>query len=98
MILGIGRHISMLPVHPVGRGVAVWREIQDAAVVAVSHKHPTAAVLGQPNWEHEAVGVMTAGIGGKVGLPIDPGGGRPGLLRGGRRYEKQDDRDNEQDA
>src|SRR5215218_10372207 len=88
----------MLSVDPIGGGVAVGGVIQDAAVVAISHIHPTAVVLCQANGEKQAVGVMTGCVGGKVRLSIDPGGCRPGFLGGYGGHEDQKDRANDQNA
>src|SRR5215204_3532755 len=88
----------MLSVDSIGGGVAVGGVIHDAAVVAISHIHPTAVVFCQANGENQAVGVMTGCVGGKVGLPIDPAGVRPGFLGECRGSEKQEERRNEQDA
>src|SRR5215217_115942 len=88
----------MLSVDPIGSRVAIGGVIENTAVVAVGHIHPTAVVFCQANGEKQAVGVMTGGIRGEVGLPIDPSGCRPGFLGGYGGHEDQKDRASDQNA
>lgn len=92
VVLGVGLQIAVLPIDSVGGGTA-GGEVQDTAVVTVGHVQPAAAVLCLPDGEKQAGGAVTDHVGGKVRLPVDPGGlgaGRRGNGACGARWDGAD--------